>query len=79
MNHLTNTLKSRKVQEINGIKFRTLNCESVGGVTEIEIEVIDNLFTETDDPEKKPNKSKAMPKLKSGAQMQKTLRRKIAP
>ena len=64
MNHLTNTLKSRKVQEINGIKFRTLNCESVGGVTEIEIEVIDNLFTETDDPEEKPKKVKGNAKVK---------------
>ena len=64
MNSLTNTLKSRKVQEINGIKFRSLNSQFVGGTTEIEIEVVDNMFTETDDPEEKPQKVKGMAKVK---------------
>ena len=64
MNALIKTLKSRKVQEINGVKFRTLNSESLGAATELEVEVIDNDFTETDDPEEKPQKVKGNAKVK---------------
>ena len=64
MKNLIQTLKSRKAQEINGIKFRTLNSETTGGSTEAEIEVIDNNFTETDDPDEKPKKVKGNAKVK---------------
>ena len=64
MNPLIKTLKIRKVQEINGVKFRTLNSEYVGGATEIEMEVIDNMYTETSDPEEKTQKVKSNAKIK---------------
>ena len=35
-----------------------------GGSTEAEIEVIDNNFTETDDPDEKPTKVKGNAKVK---------------
>ena len=64
MKNLIQTLKSRKAQEINGIKCRTLNSETTGGSTEAEIEVIDNNFTETDDSDEKPTKVKGNAKVK---------------
>ena len=76
MNSLIKTLKNRKVQEINGIKFRTLNTENVGGATEIEVEVIDNTFTETNDPEEKLQKVKGNAKVKICALNPKTPKKK---